>query len=258
MLHCYLDDSGTSGLPIVSMGGFVAPIEQWEYLEPRFDEILERYDVEILHAKEFNSTKDAFAGWSKIKKRTLTKELFGAAAGRMLGASVAVPKTEIVDWKRQSGRMQQMSPLGICFACIMMKILRDARTADRAKKDGVAFLIESGNKNNAEIEKYFHQMSKQPAFGGVLRSVEFVTKASCRAIQVADFFAYYSRRYLRDHARFSGRLKLPMAQYLEIIDRQVEIWQWVGHGAPQALNLNIKDVDDLDELYAGLMSARPV
>jgi len=80
----------------------------------------------------------------------------------------------------------------------------DSRTADRAKKDGVAFLVESGNTNNSEIEQYFHKMAKQSAFEGALRSISFIAKNSCRAIQIADFFAYYSRRYLRDHARFSG------------------------------------------------------
>ncbi len=239
------------------MGGFIAPTAQWEYLEPKFDEILNAFEVDVLHAKEFNATKPPFGGWSKIKKRTLAKELFGVAAGRMFGLSVAVPRPEIVDWKRQSGRLQQMSPLGICFASIMMKILTDPRTEDRAKKDGVAFLVESGNTNNSEIEQYFHKMATQPAFSGSLRSIRFIAKNSCRAIQLADFFAYYSRRYLRDHARFSGRLRLPMGPYLEIINQQVTIWQWVGRGVPEILDLNIKNVSDVNALAASLKGAKP-
>jgi hypothetical protein len=238
------------------MGGFVAPIAQWEYLEPKFNEILSGYGVRVLHAKEFEGTKDAFRRWSKIRKRTLAQELFGAASGRMFGLSVAVPRPEVVDWKRESGRLSQMSPLGICFASIMMKILTDSRTAELAKKDGLAFLVESGNKNNSEIEKYFHKMAKHPTFGGTLKSISFIAKNSCRVIQIADFFAYYSRRYLR--ARFSGRLSLPMSPYLEIIRKNVLIWHWVGRGAPEILDLSIDDVSNLNELMVSLKDAKPL
>jgi L-ribulose-5-phosphate 3-epimerase UlaE len=69
------------------------------------------------------------------------------------------------------------------------------------------FLVETGNNNNSEIGNFFHKMTKQPAFEGSLRSISFVTKDSCRAIQLADFFAFYSRRHMRNHHRFPGGMR---------------------------------------------------
>ena len=81
---------------------------------------------------------------------------------------------------------------------IMTRIITDRQIAPLVDKHGISFLVESGNNNNSEIEQFFQRMSKQPAFGGALRSISFVAKNSCRAIQLADFFAFYGRRHMRN------------------------------------------------------------
>ena len=75
MFECYLDDSGTSGLPIVTMAGFLAPLKAWEELEPNWDSTLKAHNVEVLHAKEFYATKPPFKTWSRIKKASFADEL---------------------------------------------------------------------------------------------------------------------------------------------------------------------------------------
>lgn len=245
VFQCYLDDSGTSGLPIVTMAGFVAHMHLWEELEPKFDEVLERYGVPILHTKEFHDTKGSFAGWSKLKKRTFAEELFTVAHGKMLGLSMSTRKRAWAEEQKETGQLPSMSAYGVCFSAILMQVVTEPQLGKHLRETGVSFLVESGNKNNAEIEQLFHSLTKMPQFKGCLRSISFINKDACRAIQVADFFAFYSRRYMRDIDRFGGKLSLPSSPYHETIRRHVPIWE---RGATSFLKGPVLTLDDVPAL----------
>jgi hypothetical protein len=72
--------------------------------------------------------------------------------------------------------------------------LRDIRIGRAANTEGVAFVLECGHENNPEAEKEFYWVREHYNLQGVLRSISFVPKDSCRAIQLADLIAFYSRR----------------------------------------------------------------
>jgi hypothetical protein len=249
VFQCYLDDSGTSGLPIVTMAGFLAGMDHWEYLEPKLDAIIRRHGVDILHAKEFYSTRPPFDGWSRVRKRSFAEEVFSTAHGRYYGLSVTVSKDGL-EKSRNNGLLPNMSPIGVCFSAIVMRLVTNPAISQAVLRDGVAFLIESGNKNNPGIEQFFHKMSKEPVFKGALRSISFIAKGSCRAIQLADFFAFFSRRHMRNHARFGGRLALPSCAYLDIIRKHGPVWEQGGHGEPQFTGTHLENLTDLSELRA--------
>jgi hypothetical protein len=80
-------------------------------------------------------------------------------------------------------------------------ILRDIRIGRAANADGVAYVIETGNEHNVEAEEQFHAVSKLHGLEGILRSICFVGKVCCRAIQMADLVAFYSRRHGEAMAR---------------------------------------------------------
>jgi hypothetical protein len=61
-------------------------------------------------------------------------------------------------------------------------------------EEGIKFLLEAGNDNNAQAKKEFHWVRKHFKLENVLHSIDFVKKDSCRAIQLADLIAFYSRR----------------------------------------------------------------
>jgi hypothetical protein len=136
----------------------------------------------------------------------------------------------------------------------MTRIITDRQIAPLVDKHGISFLVESGNNNNSEIEQFFQRMSKQPAFGGALRSISFVAKNSCRAIQLADFFAFYSRRHMRNADRFSGQLYLPLIAYLQIIQERVPVWQDAAFNIPVD---NLGRVEDIDGINAFRDLAKP-
>jgi hypothetical protein len=72
----------------------------------------------------------------------------------------------------------------------------------------MAFLVESGNPNNSDVEPIFHRYVQTKEFGleKALRSITFVPKDSCVAIQLADFIAYYTRRHTEACIKAGGPL----------------------------------------------------
>lgn len=245
VFQCYLDDSGTSGLPIITMAGFAATCGQWEQMEASFNDVLDRHEVPILHAKEYHDTKGCFGGWSRIRKRSFTEELFGHAHGRMVGISVTARKQAFEEARKTKPGIQSMSPYGFCFSAILMKLMTHSQVGPHIRKLGLAFLVETGNRNNGEIEKRFHNLAQMPIFEGALKSISFIPKGHCRAIQVADFLAFYSRRWMRNHDRFSGSLALPSCPQLEIIERYVPVLQ---HGATSYDGPYLGRLDDIDDI----------
>jgi hypothetical protein len=165
VFQCYLDDSGTSGMPIVTLGGFVGFMDQWERVEPLVDAVMNRNGVSVFHAKEFQDTKAPFDGWSRTRKLSFTEEVFTAAHGAIAGIAVGVEKDGLKQGRKMQPRaFDRMSPIGVAFATIMTRLVTHPSIAPAIKVHGVSFLLESGNNNNAEIEQYFHRMAKMSAF----------------------------------------------------------------------------------------------
>jgi hypothetical protein len=111
VLTAYLDDSGTSGLPIVSMGGFVSSLDVWEKLEPDLDQFLNGNGVEVLHAKQFHDSDPPFLPWPKSKKQQFADDLFGLVAGKIGGISVAVRRADLLQTKSESQKLPNLSPI---------------------------------------------------------------------------------------------------------------------------------------------------
>lgn len=230
MLVCYLDDSGTSGLPVTTLAGFVGFDANWSRLEPSLDTLMNAHGVPVFHAKEFHDTKPPFKGWSKVRKRSFAEEIFSTVAGQVRGMSMTIRRAPIVERQRSTGDLPSMSATGICFATIMMRFFQDPLLRAGTYAHGVSFIIEAGNKNEAEIALYFAQMRTQPAFQGKLHSLTFVPKTACRAIQLADYLAFYSRRHMRDQDRFSGRIAFPEPPFVSIVRRNCPLWEYGATG----------------------------
>jgi Protein of unknown function (DUF3800) len=247
VFECYIDDSGTTDLPVVTLGGFLGFQGHWKALEPKLDDILNRYEVPVFHAKEFHRTRPPFKGWTRIKKLSVAEELFTASHGILHGLSMTVSKKEIQRAKKETGAFASMSPIGVCFSSMMVRLVTDPSMATAVRQDGVSLLIESGNKNNGGLIAYFHKMSKHPMFEGVFRAISIVDKGSCRAIQLADFIAFYSRRNMRNQERFRGKVILPQCPYLQIMARHGPVWHGSGFAAPKPVG-NVRNVINIHEL----------
>jgi len=192
---CYLDDSDAEQSAVVTMAGYAARIESWRIFEDEVEPIFQRYGVEILHAVDFHGNRGIYKNWSGVKKNTFVDEVYGVAVRHIpLALSRSMHKKNYKARQRELGINQSMSAYGVVFGTIVHAVARANSLSGEIQKDGVSFVVESGHNNNAEIEKYFHKNKSHEIFAGVLRTLSFSGKSESRAIQLADFFAFYSRR----------------------------------------------------------------
>src|SRR5215212_10235720 len=102
-----------------------------------------------------------------------------------------------------------MPSYSACFATIMLNITFVDLLAEIARRDGLSFIVESEHRNNGELEKWFHHHCKAHPYAGIEGAISFAGKANCRALQIADFMAFYSRRFGANSDRFDGNLLVP-------------------------------------------------
>ncbi|WP_315774843.1 MULTISPECIES: DUF3800 domain-containing protein [unclassified Bradyrhizobium] len=221
MLVCYLDDSGKDPQNrVTTVAGYLARDKAWQAFESEVEPIFKRRGVTILHAKDLESTKGEFAGWRVIQKQTFVAEI-SAVLSRyaMLGVSMSCVKETYDKRAKESTRKRTSRPYTFCMNVIIDWILRDIRTGRAAWNEGVALIVEAGHENNPEAEQNFHKIIEQHDLGAVLRSISFVSKEHSRAIQMADLFAFYTRRdsnALERSTRPGGKPHIP-EQMLKII-----------------------------------------
>ena len=228
MFVCYLDDSGKdSQNPITTLAGYVAKDTEWLLFEESVEPVFEEFGVEVLHTRDLHNTDIDFEDWSRVKKQEFVSCVFKAMIPHVpLGLSVSVRKGKY-QARRQESRAQGMekcTPYAYCFRVLCDRLLsesnswvsgtiRQVRAAIQA--EGISFILERGHKNNSEVKLLFREVRQRHNLEGVLESISFQAKHDSRAIQLADLFAYYSRRNVRNQGK--GGIE----PILEIICRSV-------------------------------------
>ena len=197
MFVCYLDDSGgDSENPITTLAGYVAMDAAWLLFERNVEPVFKDFGVEVLHAVNLHNTKGDFKLWPRDKKAKFVSRVCEAMApNALLGISVSVDK-EIYQARKEESRakgMEKSSPYYYCFRVISDWLMEQAEIC----AVGVSFILEHGHGNNAEVEQGFQNVRQQHKLEGVLRSLSFHAKQDSRAIQLADLYAYYSRRQVK-------------------------------------------------------------
>ena len=197
VLVCYLDDSGKDPQnPITTLAGYVARDTGWEAFESEVEKWFEEYGVGVLHAKELRDTDGDFKGWSVLKKQAFVSRVCQARSPHfMMGLSVSTLKDQYQLRAGESDRKRTATPYAFCFNVINDWIFRNVRIGPFSNKEGVAYILECGHENNPEVEAEFAAIKTlHPDIAPLMHSISFVSKNSCRAIQLADLFAFYSRR----------------------------------------------------------------
>ncbi len=196
VLVCCLDDSGKDPQnPITTIAGYIARDTEWALFETEVEKWFSEFNVKILHAKDLHHTDGEFEGWPILKKQAFVARICQARNPHiMMGMSMSALKSTYQNRAEESGRKRTVTPYTFCFNVIIDWILRDIRIGRAAHDEGVALILESGHENNPEAEQEFHAIRKLYNLEHILHSISFVLKESCRAIQLADLIAFYSRR----------------------------------------------------------------
>lgn len=200
MLVCYLDDSGKDPQnPITTIAGYIAREDAWQKFEAEVEPYFAERQVSILHAKELHDTDGQFKGWTRLQKQAFVARI-SQVSGRhlMMGLSMSALKGSYEEHAgyRASGTpaRRTVTPYTFCFQVIVDWILRDIRIGRAVHTEGVALILECGHENNPQAEEEFGYVREHYGLQNVLWSISFVPKSNCRAIQLADVLAFYSRR----------------------------------------------------------------
>jgi hypothetical protein len=224
MLICYLDDSGTDGsAPVLTMAGYVGTSSNWIAFERASKTIFDRFEVSRLHGKEFNDTKGDFANWPRRKKEDFAASLYmelGKVASFGVVASIAKSAFRKA---KSAGAHARQSPYGYCFGQVLDQIMWSA-VMQLAAANGatLSFVVERGNKNDADIIRIFNEEKWSTRHIGVekvLKQVSFADKGSTFALQMADFLAFHARRYSMHCEK--ARKYLPLSDFQRLVFRLI-------------------------------------
>lgn len=196
MLWCYLDDSGTDReAPVVSIAGFVSPAGGWEWFEQQSRKLFKRQKLKVFTAKDFHNTRNEFEGWTVKRKRKFAEDWLGIARQCVLrGVTISIPKA-IYDARRKEYDVNHnISAYGAAFAHACIKLQQDPAVRPPWEAEGMAFFVEDGSLNNGSILTWYENERRDPSKARILKGLSFVGKESSRAIQLADYLAFYSRR----------------------------------------------------------------
>ncbi len=198
MLVCYLDDSGKdSQNPITTIAGYLASEDAWAEFEMQVEPYFDERHVAVLHAVDLHNTRGEFKGWSVLNKEAFVARIAQVASKHVsFGVSMSAEKGNYKDHAmyRSNTSRRTVAPYTFCFQVIVDWLLRDIRIGKHVHSEGIKFLLEEGHDNNAQAKKEFYCIREHYKLDNVLHSIDFVKKDSCRAIQLADLIAFYSRR----------------------------------------------------------------
>jgi hypothetical protein len=204
------------------MAGYIGFAPGWADFEKAAAEIYSNYGIgEVFHARDFHASDNVFRGWSRIKKQTYAREICDAAKTAHaieIGLTMSVLKSAYKQRKIETGLDRTMSPYGYCFGVIMNHLLVDEVLEKILGQNGVdiSFIIEGGNKNDNNILNVFNAVRRKYKLENKLKSISFMDKESSKALQLADFFAYYSRRTVEKSEKNDRRPAL-----IDFITRQL-------------------------------------
>lgn len=220
MLVCYLDDSDAHTASVITVAGYVAGSDAWRQFETEANALCDLFKVDVIHARELEGGKGCFKGWSVTKKIEFMVRLGEIMQPKLLfGISRSVIKD--VYKARKMGRKKDasLSAYGFAFETVVFALTQAGEfgTSAEVQANGVAYMVEAGNLNNPDLQRYINQEVKTGKLHKAT-SITFIDKGSCRAVQLADLHAFFSRRKANKHCKSKGRLILmpdPLFHHIE-------------------------------------------
>jgi hypothetical protein len=201
VLVCKLDASWTEKeSATVCMAGYIAMLPAWLEFEQSAAPIFDRYGVTVLHAKEFYDTDGEFEGWSRDKKEAFIRDIqHKCILGRLdAGIIFAAPKAEWKKAKAKHNLAHQESAFGFCFRAIIDQIFGDVVIGKAlALGETLTFVLESGDQNAEDAKRIFNRARAENEWiRQKLYSFGYAPEESARGLQIADFLAVTSRKYI--------------------------------------------------------------
>ena len=228
-MYGYFDDSGTDkASPIAVMAGYVAHAADWKKFENKSRRLFDKEEIPFFRAKLFEHGQKQFRGWEPERKLAFANKWLGFAHPLITRAvSSAAVKSDIYAARSMDKKIPAVSPQAYCLQIALKHLCMDNAVWEGVQRYGLHLFIESSTPGtDAGMREDFDRMVGVNKIRKHLKSVTFMPKASSRALQLADYLAYYSHRFALTSINdsFEGR-----TEYLDIAQGNVETIMKLAH-----------------------------
>jgi hypothetical protein len=230
VFYGYFDDSGSDKeSPIALMAGYVAHAADWKKFENKSKRLFEREEVSpYFRAKLFSHTQTPFDGWTIKRKKEFAGEWYGFAHRHLMrGISAGAVKSDFVKGRQAEHRkLPKPSVVAHCLHMALTHLCKDGHVWTEIEKYGLHLVIEASTPSVDDgIRDAFDRLVAVNKLEKHLRSLIFAKKESSRALQLADYLAYYSHRFALTamHRSLEGR-----TPFLDIAQSSVETLMKLG------------------------------
>ncbi len=206
VLACYLDDSSAESASVQTIAGYVADANAWAEFESEAEALCDLLQIDVIHGRELEAGKGCFSNWTVPRKIEFLVRLGEIIRPKLLfGISRSVIKDIYKSRKLKSD--SSLSAYGFGFESISFALSQAGEfgTSAEVQENGIAYRIEAGHPNNPDLQRYVDQQVRMGKFHNST-TITFVDKKSCRAVQLADLYAFFSRRAANRYAKTKGRL----------------------------------------------------
>jgi hypothetical protein len=220
-LICFLDDSGTDAAnSCVTMAGYVSTDEAWRDFESAAKPLLAELEGNPVHAMHMFTHKGKFKHRDSGKCAGFLRKVNPVLSPRVrMGVSFSTLKSTYEEGRIGTGNPQ--TPFGFCFQGLFEMMLKDEWFLQAAKATSVSFVIETGNKHNAGIKQAYERLRmRHKAELPFLGEMEIAPKDSSIAIQMADLFAYLTRRHAVQRELNNGH-PIEQSEFLQILRNDI-------------------------------------
>jgi hypothetical protein len=185
MFTIYLDASGSpDSNTILSVAGFIAPVEQWIFFERDWKAALKQFGVSSLHMKHFAHSLGEYSKWKgdETTRRRFLSRLIAELKVRVHHSFVnSLYLPDYYDLDKTFCVSESLKPLGLAGGGCILKV-RNWADKWKVPQNEILYAFEDGDKHKGNLidvaNRYF----------GI--SPVFMKKSESVAFEAADLLAY--------------------------------------------------------------------
>jgi hypothetical protein len=201
----YFDDSGSHvGSANVTIGGFVAHVNEWKEFEREWRLLLAEFEIEFVHISEYVARRGPYEKWADSRRVDFMRKLTGIIRRRAraaIAASFPIHNYEKIKDIVVAQAVEFSTTALVYCAGVCWKNLGDwARDTGKGKDVRIASVFEEGD-HDSEILEAHRRFKNTPMVEEEWRlgDIGFDNK-KCLPLQAADFFAYETHRRIKSPA----------------------------------------------------------
>jgi hypothetical protein len=175
------------------MAGYVSTMGGWKAFERKSRKLFKGEQIEVFHAKDFHHEAQEFEGWREPRKMRFATEWLEIAKEHVFcGATISIDKASYNSARHHRKTTANVAPFTYCLNIVMERLCGDGETWDLIQKDQLSLIFEKGNAHDGGLKVEFENIKLRNKLDEHLGSATVAPKRSSRALQLADYLAFFS------------------------------------------------------------------